>query len=84
MSNRRGELLRSSPKIAIANMKLPSGLFVRVSYDGSISLRVSTEASIIYFLIVLMPMLAKRAMKIASTTSEMSPPVNVLYSGSPL
>ena len=56
------------------NMKFPLGPRVRVSAEGSTSLKVSMEEEIISFRAVLMPMLKKRMMKTLRTATEMTPP----------
>ena len=58
----------------------PLFLFIlNVSVEGFDSFIVSLEASIISFLAVLSPMLAKRMMKMMRTAREMMPPVVDLY-----
>jgi len=51
---------------------------VNFSSDGSTSFSVNASEVIISFLTVLMPMLAKRIMKMTMTAAEIIPPVVVV------
>ena len=69
----------SYPGIPIMNMKPPSGLVVRVSYPGSATFYVVNYDVMIYFVTVFRPILANRAKRTAMMTTEVKPPVVVVY-----
>ena len=71
--------MTSKPGIPIMNMNPPSGLVVRVRLPGSAWFSFSKVEVMICFLTVLRPMLAKSTRRIVITTTEVKPPVVVVY-----
>ena len=69
----------SYPGIPIMNMNPPSGLVFKVSSPGSAIFYVVNSDVIIYFLTVFRPMLDKSARRTPIMTTEVKPPVVVVY-----
>ena len=83
-SNSLGVEERLNPATLRANIIWSLGPKLKVTAEGSISLTVSIEDEIISFLMVLIPMLKKRAINTPIINTVMIPPEVDLYSASPL
>jgi hypothetical protein len=75
---------RLTLKTPTANINPPYLLALKIRLEGSGSNTLDSEVKIICLSMVLIPMLANKMIKMMIIAMEMSPPVAVVYSGSPL